>query len=85
MISVKQYKNKSTLLGKANQDGFTLVDLIAVILLLGILSAVALPRVLDITHWTHDALVDVVFGGLNTGLSFLRVAYGVPVANMLSG
>ncbi len=60
MTSAKQVKNRITFkqkANKANQDGFTIVELIVVILLLGILTATALPRFLDVTDEAHDAEV----------------------------
>lgn len=70
------------------QAGFTIVELIVVILLLGILTATALPRFLDVTDEAHDAVVDAVFGGLNTGATLFRAAYvaeGEPAANTAIG
>ena len=67
MVSrAKNYKTKAT------QDGFTIIELIVVILLLGILTATALPRFLDVTDEAHDAVVDAVFGGLTTGVTLFR-------------
>jgi MSHA pilin protein MshB len=69
----------------ARQGGFTIIELIVVILLLGILTATALPRFLDVTDEAHDAVVDAVFGGLNTGVTLFRAGYvaqGEPDANL---
>ena len=74
--------------GKAEQGGFTIVELIVVILLLGILTATALPRFLDVTDEANDAVVQAVFGGLNTGVTLFRAAYvaqGEPAANTAVG
>ena len=54
-------------LGETRQQGFTIIELIVVILLLGILTATALPRFLDVTDEAHVAVVDAVRGGLVTG------------------
>ncbi len=65
------------------ESGFTIIELIVVILLLGILTATALPRFLDVTDEAHDAVFDAVFGGLNTGRSLFRagfIAQGQPAS-----
>ncbi|GAB5499201.1 MAG: hypothetical protein PsegKO_15120 [Pseudohongiellaceae bacterium] len=66
---------------KSAQAGFTIIELIVVILLLGILTATALPRFLDVTDEAHDAVVSAVQGGLATGMALFRaqwVAEGEP-------
>jgi len=51
---------------KASQSGFTIIELVVVILLLGILAATALPRFIDVTDEAHSAVVDALEGGLGT-------------------
>lgn len=60
---------------KSGQAGFTIIELIVVILLLGILTATALPRFLDVTDEAHAAVVDAVRGGLNTGAALFRAQF----------
>ncbi len=62
-------------MGKAGQQGFTIIELVVVILLLGILTATALPRFMDVTDEAHEAVVDAVRGGFLTGGALFRAQY----------
>jgi MSHA pilin protein MshB len=76
-------KNMTAMNAKRKQAGFTIIELVVVILLLGILTATALPRFMDVTDEAHDAVVDAVFGGFTTGVALFRaqwVAEGQPLA-----
>jgi len=62
-------------IGKKQQAGFTIIELVVVILLLGILTATALPRFMDISDEAHQAVVDATLGSLRTGLALYHAQW----------
>lgn len=62
---------------KTKQAGFSLIELVIVIVILGLLAATAIPRFLNVTDSAEDASVDGVAGGLSTAVSFVRSQWEV--------
>ena len=80
-------KSMTAMNATRKQAGFTIIELVVVILLLGILTATALPRFMDVTDEAHAAVVDALEGGLTTGNALFRaqwVAEGQPLTSAVS-
>ncbi len=52
-----------------NQSGFTLVELVIIIVILGILAAVAIPKYQDISSEAKEASARSALGGLRSGIA----------------
>jgi len=69
---------------RQTESGFTIIELVVVIILLGILAATALPRFMNVDDEAHQSVVNGVQGGLQTGTSLYHaqwIAEQEPAAN----
>lgn len=54
---------------KRDQSGFTLIELVIIIVVLGILAAVAIPRYFDMVSEAKESSCKGALGGLRSGIS----------------
>lgn len=63
------------------QSGFTLIELVVVIIILGILSVTAVPRYLDITEEAFISTTEGVAGAFRGGVNLAKAEYLVKHGN----
>jgi len=57
------------------QQGFTLIELVIVVVILGFLAVTAIPKFIDLTDQAKEANIEGVAGGFATGISLVRAQW----------
>ncbi|MBW2613144.1 MAG: type II secretion system protein [Deltaproteobacteria bacterium] len=80
-------KNKQRNVNKKNEQGFTLVEVIAVLVILGILAAVAIPKFFDMQDTAREKSIEGAIGELNgqVALAYAQNALSGGVAGAYDG
>lgn len=57
------------------QAGFTLIELVIVVVILGFLAVTAIPKFLDLTDQAKEANIEGMAGGFATAISLVRAQW----------
>ncbi|QOL26749.1 type II secretion system protein [Thalassotalea sp. LPB0316] len=57
------------------QSGFTLIELVVVVVILGFLAVTAIPKFIDLTDQAKQANIEGMAGGFATGVSLVRAQW----------
>lgn len=69
---IKNITDSKTSNQSSAQTGFTLIELVIVIVILGFLAATAIPKFVDLTEQAKQANIEGMAGGFATGVSLAR-------------
>ncbi len=67
---------------KNHQKGFTLIELVVVMVILGVLAATALPKFMNVNGQAHEAAVAATGGAYGTAIAMVKAQY---IANGSTG
>ncbi len=71
----------ANMLRHREQQGFTLIELVIVVIILGLLAAAAVPRFVDVRDDAEDASVEGIAGGYASAVSLVRAQWELEGGN----
>ena len=57
------------------QEGFTLIEIVLVIAILGVLAAIAVPKFVDLSEGAHDAAAKAMHGGFSSAVNIIQAEW----------